>query len=96
MSHKEISESATLEGHPQSSTEPKSKNQLKNDKKREEKMAKFLAKQEKMKEATITSAETSKPKTLNITVEAFEDKTVPGEKKGNHAETCLRYIFIYN
>lgn len=91
-----MSESATLEDHPQSSTEPKSKNQLKNDKKREEKMAKFLAKQGKMKEATSVSAKNSKPKTLNIKVEAFEDKTVPGEKKGNHDRKYLNFIFIYN
>lgn len=60
----------------------KSKNQLKNDKKREEKMAKFLAKQEKMK-ASVTSAPTkAQPKTLNIKTEVVEDRTIPGEKKG--------------
>lgn len=60
----------------------KSKNQLKNDKKREEKMAKFLAKQEKV--ATVNPAKVGvKPKTLNIkAVEVSEDRTIPGEKKG--------------
>lgn len=74
-------------------SEAKSKNQLKNDKKREEKMAKFLAKQEKMKSSEAAASKSAKPKTLNIKVESFEDKTVPGEKKGiNTLKFLLSYI----
>lgn len=71
----------------------KSKNQLKNDKKREEKMAKFLAKQDKVKEMTTAAGKVAKPKTLNVKTETFEDRTIPGEKKGTYIDIsmCISY-----
>lgn len=69
--------------HPDEPGAPtKSKNQLKNEAKKAEKMAKFMAKQEKQAESTSKAA-TTKPKTINLKSETvFEDRTVPGEKKG--------------
>lgn len=58
----------------------KSKNQLKNEAKKAEKLAKFHAKQVNVS----GSGEKAKPKTLNVvSAPVFEDKTVPGEKKGS-------------
>lgn len=82
--------SNTSEKHPAEATPAengeatKSKNQLKNDKKREEKLAKFQAKQAKLaqEQGTKEVKTTAKPKTLNLKAEEFEDKTIPGEKKG--------------
>jgi hypothetical protein len=76
----------------------KSKNQLKNDKKREEKMAKFLAKQDKLaKDSAAAPAKvSSKPKTLSIkTAEVVEDRTIPGEKKGSDLVHCTRGSWSY-
>lgn len=80
-------------GASDAATGEKSKNQLKNDKKREEKMAKFLAKQDKISTVNVAKVG-SKPKSLNIkTVEVAEDCTIPGERKGKYPHR--QYISVY-
>ncbi|CAG8441869.1 6486_t:CDS:10 [Ambispora leptoticha] len=69
----------------QSTNAPKSKNAEKNEAKRKEKMAKFLAKQEKLKAATATSSEGSKKEKSKakkaLESQEFVESTPEGEKK---------------
>lgn len=82
-------------GASDAATAEKSKNQLKNDKKREEKMAKFLAKQDKF--STVNTAKVGiKPKSLNIkAVEVAEDRTIPGEKKGKYPTSTYVCVSLF-
>ncbi|CAG8433537.1 6732_t:CDS:10 [Ambispora gerdemannii] len=69
----------------QSTSAPKSKNAEKNEAKRKEKMAKFLAKQEKLKAATTTSSEGSKKEKAKtkkaLESQEYVENTPEGEKK---------------
>lgn len=70
----------------------KSKNQLKNEAKRKEKMEKYLAKQEKQAQSKVCSSfsklSIKKEKTSSTGHSVPVDDTLPGEKKGSgHSDT---------